>query len=188
MLHLHDFRDFLDHVDGIVYAKDLLPLLVDGDPDARPDWEKLARPPLLVPVDQSIEDLLRSFKVGTTHIALVVDEYGGTEGLVTLEDVLEELVGEIRDEFDRDEPTLYERIDENSLRFDARIDLDAFKTIVGTYLDPGIAHTLETEQYDFETSNSRFMEFFRTDYPEDDRNWVGSPKIVEYRYLCQKVE
>jgi CBS domain containing-hemolysin-like protein len=145
------FRDHLDHIEGMIYAKDLLKELVGGDPDAIPNWPLIARKPLLVSTDQSIEDLLRAFKMGTTHVALVIDEYGGTEGLVTLEDVLEELVGDIRDEFDQDQPVLFERIDERHIRFDARIDLDAFGIIVGSYLDIDISQMLETEQLDFET-------------------------------------
>jgi CBS domain containing-hemolysin-like protein len=92
---------------------------------------------------KKLGDLLKDFQTKKTHIAIVVDEYGGTAGLVTLEDVLEEIVGEIRDEHDETEEELYEQIDANTYRFDARINLDDINELVGIDLD--------TEEYDFET-------------------------------------
>ncbi len=145
------YHDHLDHIEGIIYSKDLLPLLVKGNPDIRPNWRLIARESLLVSTDQSIEDLMRAFRLGTTHIAVVVDEFGGTEGVVTLEDVLEELVGEIKDEFDWDEPVLFEAIDDQHIRFDARVDLDLFKSVVASHLGANVDAAIDTEAFEFES-------------------------------------
>lgn len=96
------FDETLDNVIGILYAKDLLPTIVaDREPD---DWPSLVRPASFIPASKTIDQQLRDFKAQRTHIALVIDEYGGTAGLVTIEDVLEEIVGDIRDEYDEEEP------------------------------------------------------------------------------------
>jgi CBS domain containing-hemolysin-like protein len=95
------FDETLDNVVGILYAKDLLPTVVaDGEPD---DWSSHMRPPSFIPATKTIDQQLRDFKAQRTHIAIVIDEFGGTAGLVTIEDVLEEIVGEIRDEYDVEE-------------------------------------------------------------------------------------
>ena len=95
------FDETLDNVVGILYAKDLLPTIVAGtEPD---DWSTLVRPATFIPATKTIDQQLRDFKSQRTHISLVVDEYGGIAGLVTIEDVLEEIVGEIRDEYDVEE-------------------------------------------------------------------------------------
>ncbi|HEX7938595.1 MAG TPA: hemolysin family protein [Gemmatimonadaceae bacterium] len=97
------FEHTLDNVLGILYAKDLLPAVV-ADGDAPDDWSALVRPATFIPATKTIDQQLRDFKAQRTHIALVMDEYGGTQGVVTIEDILEEIVGEIRDEFDTEEP------------------------------------------------------------------------------------
>ncbi|MGH2464123.1 MAG: hemolysin family protein, partial [Candidatus Limnocylindrales bacterium] len=97
------YEDSIDGVIGIVYAKDLLPVLKVGT-DARPTVRALLRTPLFVPESMSIDDLLHEFQRRKVHIAIVLDEYGGTAGLLTIEDLLEEIVGEIVDEYDTDEP------------------------------------------------------------------------------------
>ncbi len=94
----------LDNVTGILYAKDLLPTVVaDAEPD---DWSTRIRPASFIPATKTIDQQLRDFKAQRTHIAVVIDEYGGTAGLVTIEDVLEEIVGEIHDEYDVEEPPI----------------------------------------------------------------------------------
>ncbi len=143
------FRDHLDHIEGILYVKDLLPLLTKKAEEEVEHWTSMAREPLLVSADQAIVELLRAFKVKRMHMAIVVDEYGGTEGLVTLEDIIEELVGDIRDEFDHDEPDLYQRIEEGLFRFDARIDLDEFVVVLEE--STGLDLFLDTDEFDFET-------------------------------------
>ena len=137
------YVDHLDNILGIIYAKDLLPHLNREDGSARLDWTRIARPAIFVPMGKKLHDLLKDFQTKKTHIAIVVDEYGGTAGLVTLEDVLEEIVGEIRDEHDETEDALFERVDDHVYRFDARINLDDINDIAGLELD--------TETYDFET-------------------------------------
>jgi putative hemolysin len=96
------YRDTIDHVIGILYAKDLLRAVIE---DAPPEggWLKLVRPAAFVPEGKPIDQQLRDFRLSRSHIAIVVDEYGGTAGLVTIEDILEEIVGEIRDEHDQEE-------------------------------------------------------------------------------------
>ena len=101
------FEETLDNVVGILYAKDLLPAVIAGD--AHPEeWSSLVRPATFIPATKTIDAQLRDFKSQRTHIALVMDEYGGTQGIVTIEDVLEEIVGEIRDEFDDEEPAEFQ--------------------------------------------------------------------------------
>jgi putative hemolysin len=97
------YRDTLDEVIGILYAKDLLPAIIADDEPAS-GWLALARPPSFIPISKRIDEQLREFQATRTHIAIVSDEYGGTAGLVTIEDILEEIVGEIRDEYDVEEP------------------------------------------------------------------------------------
>lgn len=135
------YAGHLDNILGIVYAKDLLPYL--GATETSIDWTRLMRPPMFVPLGKKLDDLLQDFQRRKTHLAIVVDEYGGTAGLVTLEDVLEEVVGDIQDEHDEDEDTLLERIDENDFRADARIDLDELNSVLALELD--------TENFGFET-------------------------------------
>ena len=99
------YRDTLDEVVGILYAKDILPAII-ADEEPPEGWLPLVRPPSFIPVSKRIDDQLREFQASRTHIAIVSDEYGGTAGLVTIEDILEEIVGEIRDEYDVEEPEI----------------------------------------------------------------------------------
>ena len=112
------YESSVDEVVGILYAKDLLPFL-KSTADRRPDLRTLLRTPVFVPESMSIDDLLHEFQRRKVHIAIVLDEYGGTAGLVTIEDLLEEIVGEIQDEYDEEEP-LIERLDEDRVRVDGR--------------------------------------------------------------------
>jgi putative hemolysin len=108
----------VDEVIGILYAKDLLPFLKTTVTQP-PDLRTLLRTPVFVPESMSIDDLLHEFQRRKVHIAIVLDEYGGTAGLVTIEDLLEEIVGEIQDEYDEEEP-LIERLDDDHARVDGR--------------------------------------------------------------------
>jgi putative hemolysin len=112
----------LDDVRGILYAKDLLPYL---NKSAAYRWQSLMRQPFFVPETKKIDDLLEDFQKSKVHMAIVVDEFGGTSGLVTLEDILEEIVGDIADEFD-DEETLFTKISEDEYLFDGRAMLNDF--------------------------------------------------------------
>ncbi len=116
------YETSVDDVVGILYAKDLLPLL-KSDADVRPTLRSLLRTPVFVPESLSIDDLLHEFQRRKVHIAIVLDEYGGTAGLVTIEDLLEEIVGEIQDEYDVEEP-LVEILDESRARVDGRAAID----------------------------------------------------------------
>jgi putative hemolysin len=112
----------LDQIVGILYAKDLLPFLKAGAVE-RPAVRSLLRTPVLVPESMSIDDLLHEFQRRKVHLAVVLDEYGGTAGLVTIEDLLEEIVGEIQDEYDTEEP-MSVRLDEDRFRVDGRLAVD----------------------------------------------------------------
>jgi magnesium and cobalt exporter, CNNM family len=116
------YRDSVDDVVGILYAKDLLPYL-KSDAGPRPALRKLLRPPVLVPESMTIDDLLHELQRRKVHIAIVLDEYGGTAGLVTIEDLLEEIVGEIQDEYDVEEPMVV-RLSDHEARVDGRADVD----------------------------------------------------------------
>ncbi len=163
------YVDHLDNILGIIYAKDLLPHLHRDDGSARLDWTRIARPAIFVPLGKKLGDLLKDFQTRKTHIAIVVDEYGGTAGLVTLEDVLEEIVGEIRDEHDDHDDNLFERIDDKTFRFDARINLDDVNEILGTELD--------TEEYDFETLGGLIFHVMGSIPAEGDELEFGSLKM-----------
>ena len=115
------YESSVDEVVGILYAKDLLPFL-KSDSVARPGLRALLRTPVFVPESLSIDDLLHEFQRRKVHLAIVLDEYGGTAGLVTIEDLLEEIVGEIQDEYDVEEP-LVEKLDDDRARIDGRADI-----------------------------------------------------------------
>lgn len=120
------YKEQFDTVLGILYIKDLIPFL---DEDDAFDWVKLCRQPYYVPETKMINDLLKEFQLKKNHIAIVVDEYGGTSGIVTLEDVLEEIVGEINDDFDGDE-NIYSKLDDHNYIFEGKISLIDFLKIV----------------------------------------------------------
>ncbi|HEY7828854.1 MAG TPA: hemolysin family protein [Candidatus Limnocylindrales bacterium] len=121
------YDESVDEVLGILYAKDLLPVLKIGA-DSRPTVRSLLRAPLFVPESMSIDDLLHEFQRRKVHIAIVLDEYGGTAGLLTIEDLLEEIVGEIQDEYDVEEP-LVVRLSPDEARIDGRVDVDELSEI-----------------------------------------------------------
>lgn len=120
------YQGSIDNVRGILYIKDLLPHL------RKPSsfrWQSLIRPPYFVPETKKIDDLLREFQANKVHIAIVVDEFGGTSGLVTLEDILEEIVGEINDEYDEDEKN-YVRVNANTYVFEGKTLLSDFYKVL----------------------------------------------------------
>ena len=116
------YETSVDEVVGILYAKDLLPFLKSSS-DAPSNLRAMLRTPVFVPESMTIDDLLHEFQRRKVHIAIVLDEYGGTAGLVTIEDLLEEIVGEIQDEYDVEEP-LVEMLDDHSARVDGRASVD----------------------------------------------------------------
>lgn len=119
------YKESFDNVTGMLYVKDLLPHLHKE----KFDWNTLLREPFFVPESKKIDDLLRQFQETKIHIAIVADEYGGTSGIVTLEDVIEEIIGEISDEFD-DDDLVYSKIDDNNFVFEGKISLvDMYKVM-----------------------------------------------------------
>jgi len=119
------YRDSIDQIEGVLFVKDLLPHLNKKEFD----WKKLMREPFFVPENKKLDDLLKDFQRLKSHLAVVVDEYGGTSGLVSLEDVIEEIVGDISDEFD-DENISYSQIDEKNFLFEGKINLKDFYRIL----------------------------------------------------------
>ena len=126
------YRESVDHIVGILYAKDLLRLIAAGGP--RPRLRDIMRPALFVPESQSVDDLLHELQRRKVHMAVVLDEYGGTAGLVTIEDLLEEIVGEIQDEFDEEEPMKVE-IGPGEVILDGRADIDELTELVEPVLE-----------------------------------------------------
>jgi gliding motility-associated protein GldE len=122
------YSDSFDNIKGILFIKDLLPHL--GKPDTF-KWQSLVRPPYVVPETKKISELMKEFQEKKIHMAIVVDEYGGTSGIVTLEDVLEEIVGEITDETDEETP-LYRETGQGSWIFDGKILMNDFYRITGS--------------------------------------------------------
>ena len=122
------YVDNQDNIKGIVYAKDLLPFV--GKKDAAFKWQSLLRDAFFVPESRMIDDILEDFQKKKMHMAIVVDEYGGTQGVVTLEDVLEEIVGEINDEYDDDEKN-YKRLSQDIYEFEGKTQLNDFYRITG---------------------------------------------------------
>lgn len=119
------YKDTFDQIEGLLFIKDLLPFIGKSDTD----WQSLIRKPFFVPENKKIDDLLKEFQEKRLHIAMVVDEYGGTSGIVTLEDILEEIVGDITDEFDDDE-VIYTKIDERTYLFEGRTSLVDFYKVM----------------------------------------------------------
>jgi gliding motility-associated protein GldE len=118
------YNERLDDIAGILYSKDLMPNLTDK----QMDWKTLLRPAYFVPENKKLDDLLKEFQQKKIHIAVVVDEYGGTSGVVTLEDLIEEIVGDISDEFD-DEDVEYSKINTTTFVFEAKVSLKDFYRI-----------------------------------------------------------
>lgn len=127
------YEDTIDHIKGVLYIKDLLPFI---DRDERFRWQELIRTDtFFVPEFKKISDLLKDFQSRRVHMAIVVDEYGGTSGLITMEDVIEEIIGEINDEFDSTE-LIYKKVDNATYTFEGKTSLNDFCKIIGE--DPEI--------------------------------------------------
>ena len=150
------YQGSIDNIRGIFYIKDLLPYL------SKPSnfrWQSLIRPPYFVPETKKIDDLLRDFQENKVHIAIVVDEFGGTSGIITLEDILEEIVGEINDEYDEEEKP-YTRINANTYVFEGKTLLSDFYKILD--LDD---ETFENVQGDADSLAGMLLEI-KGDFPE----------------------
>jgi putative hemolysin len=119
------YKESIDHIEGILFVKDLIPHINKKEFD----WNKLMREPFFVPENKKLDDLLKEFQSKKSHLAIVVDEYGGTSGLVSLEDVIEEIVGDISDEFD-DENLNFSQIDDKNFLFEGKMNLKDFYRII----------------------------------------------------------
>ncbi|WP_026703528.1 gliding motility-associated protein GldE [Flavobacterium soli] len=119
------YRDNIDHIEGVLFVKDLIPHIDKKEFD----WQSLIRAPFFVPENKKLDNLLKDFQGMKSHLAIVVDEYGGTSGLVSLEDIIEEIVGDISDEFD-DENINFSQIDDKNFLFEGKIYLKDFYRIV----------------------------------------------------------
>jgi putative hemolysin len=126
------YEGSLDHIIGILYARDLTKLV--GEPAEKFNLRAALRPPLFVPETKPLRDLLRDFTLHKVHIAIVSDEYGGTSGLITIEDIFEELVGEISDEHEPEEPAMLKRIDDQTVEADGRIAIEELNRVLGLNL------------------------------------------------------
>ena len=137
------FENDLDTILGVIYSKDVLPYINTNLVSSGINWKTIARKALFIPATKKLDDLLRDFQHEKTHIAIVVDEYGGTEGIVTLDDILEEIVGDLGDEYDDEEEKLYTEFKNGIFIFDAKIDLDDMDEILNT--------TISAPEDEFET-------------------------------------
>ena len=143
------YKDRLDTIEGILYSKDLMPNLHNKNFD----WTSLLREPYFVPEHKKLDDLLKEFQQKKIHIAIVVDEYGGTSGVVTLEDLIEEIVGDISDEFD-DEDIEYSKIDQKNYVFEAKVSLKDFYRIT----DQDLEESFEKAKGEAETLGGFILE------------------------------
>ena len=119
------YKDNIDHIEGVLFVKDIIPYIDEKDFE----WKKLIRMPFFVPENKKLDNLLKDFQRMKSHLAVVVDEYGGTSGLVSLEDIIEEIVGDISDEFD-DESINFSQIDEKNFLFEGKIYLKDLYRII----------------------------------------------------------
>jgi putative hemolysin len=170
------YDDTLDNVTGILYAKDLLPFVIDDD-EPMQGWQGLVRPATFIPTSKPIDVQLRDFKTSRTHIAIVSDEFGGTAGLVTIEDVLEEIVGEIHDEYDDEEPEVEQ---EEGKRFwvSGRVVLDELSELLGQDFGRHDVTTVGGLVYDM---------FGRVPRPGESVQ-VGAYKLVVERVRRRRIE
>lgn len=138
------YRNDLDHVEGILNVKDLLPHL---HLDEHFNWQKLLRPVYFIPESKRLDDLMKDFQNRRVHMAIVVDEYGGTSGLITLEDIIEEIFGDINDEYDEDEEVNYTQVDEHTYVFEGKVLINDLCRILN----------LETDYFDEVRGNSESL-------------------------------
>ena len=174
------YQDNTDNIRGVLYIKDLLPHLGKSDSFR---WQSLIRPPYFVPETKKIDDLLRDFQENKVHMAIVVDEFGGTSGLVTLEDILEEIVGEINDEYDDDEIT-YTKLNYNTYVFEGKTLLSDFCRILNIDDD-----TFDEVEGDADTLAGLLLEI-KGDFPSVHartvyKNFVSEIPAIEERRISR---
>jgi gliding motility-associated protein GldE len=150
------YKDNIDNIQGVLYVKDLLPYIERK----QFDWTTLLREPFFVPENKKLDDLMAEFQEKKVHLAVVVDEYGGTSGLISLEDIIEEIVGDISDEFD-DEDLKYSKLDDNNYVFEGKTALKDFYKIVKIQDE----HMFEENKGEAETVAGFVLEISR-DFPK----------------------
>mgnify|MGYP003108909966 CR=1 FL=1 len=159
------FEENIDKIKGILYVKDLLPFL-----DRKQfDWTTLLREPFFVPENKKLDDLMVEFQEKKVHLAVVVDEYGGTSGLISLEDIIEEIVGDISDEFD-DEDLVYSKLDNNNYVFEGKTALKDFYKIVKVEDDS----LFEAEKGEAETLAGFILEFSKSFPKQGSKIYFGN--------------
>jgi putative hemolysin len=134
------YEESIDNILGLLYAKDLLPVWREGS--QMTSLRELLRPGYFVPEAKKVDELLGEMQARRIHMAVVIDEYGGVAGVVTLEDIVEEIVGEIQDEYDQAEESPYQELEGGEYIFQGRVDLDDFNEIMGSYLPREEADTI----------------------------------------------
>lgn len=164
------YQESVDEIVGVLYTKDLLPHLNKTNFK----WQKLIRDPFFVPENKKLDDLLKEFQEKKIHLAIVVDEYGGTSGIVTLEDIIEEIVGDISDEFDDDDLS-YSKIDEYNYVFDAKTSIKDFSKVLD--LDEEI---FEEEKGETETLAGLILEV--------SGRFPKNKEEIKFKHLTFKIE
>jgi CBS domain containing-hemolysin-like protein len=171
------YTEDLDDIVGILYAKDLMPSVAGVAPPP-PRWHEIVRPAQFVPESKSLAAQLRDFQRGPSHLAIVVDEFGGTSGLITLEDILEEVVGEIYDEYDVDEEPEVEQEGNDRFWVDGRVTLDDLSDLLG----------VEFEHEDVSTVGGLiYSELGRVPQPGEELR-IGEFRVVVERVVRRRVE
>jgi CBS domain containing-hemolysin-like protein len=169
-----------DDIVGLLYSKDLLPELATGDADSRTPIRELVRKPLFVPETKAVNDLLQMFQQLRTHIAIVLDEYGGVSGLVTIEDVLEEIVGEIDDEYDSESVEEIHRIDQDTVEALGRTHIDEINEEMNLELP---------EDGDFDTIGGLvFSEMGRIPQAGEEVVWQNKVRIVVLEATRRRID
>jgi len=164
------YHENIDTIIGVLYAKDLLPHLSKTDFK----WQTLLRKPIFVPENKKLDDLLKEFQDKKIHLAVVVDEYGGTSGIVTLEDIIEEIVGDITDEFD-DEDLLYSKIDDNNYVFEGKTSIKDFCKVLN----------IEEEFFEEEKGETETLAGFIL---EVSKKFPKKNEIIKFEHLTFKIE
>ena len=171
----------IDSIKGVLYVKDLLPHLNKKNFD----WTSILRDPFFVPENKKLDDLMVEFQTKKVHLAVVVDEYGGTSGLVSLEDIIEEIVGDISDEYD-DDDLVYTKLDDNNYSFEGKTPLKDVYKIVG--IDEDIEH-FEAKKGDAETLAGFVLEisggFPRIGSKINFKNYVFTVEALERKRIKQ---
>lgn len=167
------YKEDLDQITGMIYSKDILPLLKDPEKRKNLSLASIARKPMFIPSSKLISSLMHEFQEKKMHIAIVVDEYGGTAGLITLEDIIEEIIGEIRDEYDKEENPVT-KVDDNSFLVLGKISIDELNELLGS--------NITAEEDNFETVGGLVLNH-AGDIPKEGYSF----KIETFRFTVKEI-